>query len=32
LLHEIIAELARCGKTIMYISHVLEVTEKVCSR
>lgn len=32
LLHEILAELARCGKTIMYISHVLEVTEKVCSR
>jgi ABC-2 type transport system ATP-binding protein len=32
LLHEIIAELARHGKTIMYISHVLEVTEKVCSR
>jgi ABC-2 type transport system ATP-binding protein len=32
LLHEIIAELARQGKTIMYISHVLEVTEKVCSR
>jgi len=32
LLHELIAELARQGKTIMYISHVLEVTEKVCSR
>jgi ABC-2 type transport system ATP-binding protein len=32
LLHEIIAELARQGKTILYISHVLEVTEKVCSR
>jgi len=32
LLHELIAELARHGKTIMYISHVLEVTEKVCSR
>ena len=29
---EIIAELARQGKTILYISHVLEVTEKVCSR
>lgn len=32
LVHEIIAELARQGKTILYISHVLEVTEKVCSR
>jgi ABC-2 type transport system ATP-binding protein len=32
LLHELIAELARVGKTILYISHVLEVTEKVCSR
>ena len=32
LLHELIAELSRQGKTIMYISHVLEVTEKVCSR
>ncbi len=32
LLHEVIAELARRGKTILYISHVLEVTEKVCSR
>src|SRR5438270_7513780 len=32
LLHEMIAEMARAGKTIMYISHVLEVTEKVCSR
>ena len=32
LLHELIAELARSGKTILYISHVLEVTEKVCSR
>ena len=32
LLHELIAELARHGKTIMYISHVLEITEKVCSR
>jgi ABC-2 type transport system ATP-binding protein len=32
LLHELIAELARIGKTILYISHVLEVTEKVCSR
>jgi len=32
LLHELIAELSRHGKTIMYISHVLEVTEKVCSR
>jgi ABC-2 type transport system ATP-binding protein len=32
LLHELIAELARQGKTIMYISHVLEVTEKVCAR
>src|SRR5947208_8812852 len=31
LLHELIAELARKGKTILYISHVLEVTEKVCS-
>src|SRR5207302_6214056 len=32
LLHELIAELAREGKTILYISHVLEVTEKVCQR
>jgi ABC-2 type transport system ATP-binding protein len=32
LLHELIAEMARHGKTILYISHVLEVTEKVCSR
>jgi ABC-2 type transport system ATP-binding protein len=32
LLHELIAELARAGKTILYISHVLEVTEKVCAR
>jgi len=32
LLHELIAELAQRGKTILYISHVLEVTEKVCSR
>lgn len=32
LLHELIGELARLGKTILYISHVLEVTEKVCSR
>ncbi|HEY1496454.1 MAG TPA: ATP-binding cassette domain-containing protein, partial [Candidatus Solibacter sp.] len=32
LLHELIAELARNGKTILYISHVLEVTEKVCAR
>ena len=32
LLHELIAELARAGKTILYISHVLEVTEKVCQR
>jgi ABC-2 type transport system ATP-binding protein len=32
LLHELIAALARSGKTILYISHVLEVTEKVCSR
>jgi ABC-2 type transport system ATP-binding protein len=32
LLHELIAELALQGKTILYISHVLEVTEKVCSR
>lgn len=32
MLHELIAELARQGKTILYISHVLEVTEKVCSR
>jgi ABC-2 type transport system ATP-binding protein len=32
LLHEMIAEMARAGKTILYISHVLEVTEKVCSR
>src|SRR6185369_1179150 len=32
LLHELIAELSRRGKTILYISHVLEVTEKVCSR
>lgn len=32
LLHELIAELARNGKCILYISHVLEVTEKVCSR
>lgn len=32
LLHELIAELSLNGKTILYISHVLEVTEKVCSR
>jgi ABC-2 type transport system ATP-binding protein len=32
LLHEMIAEMARHGKTILYISHVLEVTEKVCAR
>jgi ABC-2 type transport system ATP-binding protein len=32
MLHELVAELARAGKTILYISHVLEVTEKVCSR
>ncbi len=32
LLHELIAELSRQGKTILYISHVLEVTERVCSR
>ena len=32
LLHELIAELSRQRKTILYISHVLEVTEKVCSR
>src|SRR5262249_4230033 len=32
LLHELIAEMARHGKTILYISHVLEVPEKVCSR
>jgi ABC-2 type transport system ATP-binding protein len=32
LLHELIAALARRGKTILYISHVLEITEKVCSR
>jgi ABC-2 type transport system ATP-binding protein len=32
LLHELIAELGRAGKTILYISHVLEVTEKVCAR
>jgi ABC-2 type transport system ATP-binding protein len=32
LLHEIIAELARAGKTVLYISHILEVTERVCSR
>ena len=32
MLHELIAELARQGKTILYVSHVLEVTEKVCSR
>jgi ABC-2 type transport system ATP-binding protein len=32
LLHELIGELARSGKTILYISHVLEVTEKVCAR
>jgi ABC-2 type transport system ATP-binding protein len=32
LLHELIAEMARHGKTILYISHMLEVTEKVCSR
>jgi ABC-2 type transport system ATP-binding protein len=32
LLHELIAEMARQGKTILYISHVLEVTEKVCAR
>ncbi|HLK66141.1 MAG TPA: ABC transporter ATP-binding protein [Bryobacteraceae bacterium] len=32
LLHELISELSRRGKTILYISHVLEITEKVCSR
>jgi ABC-2 type transport system ATP-binding protein len=32
LLHELIGELARQGKSILYISHVLEVTEKVCQR
>ena len=32
LLHELLAEMAREGKTILYISHVLEVTEKVCAR
>ncbi len=32
LLHELLAEMARQGKTILYISHVLEVTEKVCAR
>ena len=32
MLHELVAKLARHGKTILYISHVLEVTEKVCSR
>ncbi len=32
LLHELLAELARQGKTILYISHVLEITEKVCAR
>ncbi len=32
LLHELIAALARQGKTVLYISHVLEVTERVCSR
>lgn len=32
LLHELIAELSRNRKTILYISHVLEVTEKVCQR
>src|SRR5437660_12854372 len=32
LLHELIAEMSRHGKTILYISHVLEVTEKVCAR
>jgi len=32
LLHELIAALAARGKTILYISHVLEITEKVCSR
>jgi ABC-2 type transport system ATP-binding protein len=32
LVHDLIAELARHGKTILCISHVLKVTEKVCSR
>ena len=32
LFHELIRELAALGKTILYISHVLEVTEKVCSK
>jgi ABC-2 type transport system ATP-binding protein len=32
LLHELIGEMAQQGKTILYISHVLEVTEKVCAR
>ncbi len=32
LLHELINEMAQQGKTILYISHVLEITEKVCAR
>jgi len=28
----LLADLARAGKTILYISHVLEVVEKVCAR
>lgn len=32
LFHELIGELAALGKTILYISHVLEVAEKVCSK
>src|SRR5215831_19517246 len=32
LLHELLNELARRGKTILYISHVLEVVERVCAQ
>jgi len=32
LFQHLLAELARAGKTILYISHVLEVVEKVCAQ
>ncbi len=32
LFQHLLADLARSGKTILYISHVLEVVEKVCAR
>jgi len=32
LFQHLLEELARAGKTILYISHVLEVVEKVCAR